>query len=192
MAKGELFQGLPMWAKGVIAIAIVGGVAVIGYTIYKKLKSVGDKGKDDTPKETTQLAGKDYDALYKSGQRISFKPSDYAAASETILKLLDGCETTNSEISAIEEVIKVVKKPIDWYYLIKIFGQKDVADCGTWGMAKTRYSLVGLLKDQLDTYVLVTPFPQTKLGGWVVPSGSYGDSIGILSKYLKTIGVSTF
>jgi len=192
MAKGEIFQGLPAWAKGVIAIAVVGGVAVIGYTLYKKLKGIGDKGQDDTARETEKLAGKDYDDLYKSGQRISFKPSDYAAASETILKLLDGCETLGSETAAIEEVIKVVKKPIDWYYLIKIFGQKDVADCGSWGFAKTRYSLVGLLKDQLDTYALVTPFPKTILGGWQVPSGSYGDSIEILSKYLKSIGITTF
>lgn len=192
MTKQGLFQGLPSWAKGIIAIAVVGGLGIVGYTLYKKLKSVGDKGKDDTARETEQLAAKDYDALYKSGQRITFKPSDYAAASETILKLLDGCELLNSEIAAIEEVIKVVKKPIDWYYLVKIFGQKDVADCGSWGISKTRYSLVGLLKDQLDTYALVTPFPKTILGGWQVPSGSYGDSIGILSKYLKTIGVSTF
>jgi hypothetical protein len=190
MAKGEIFQGLPMWAKGVIAVAVVGGVAIIGYTIYKKLKIVTDKGKDDTAKETQKLAGKDYDDLVKQGQKITFRPSDYAASCETIVKLLDGCETLDSEMSAIGEVIKVVKKPVDWYYLIQTFAQKDIADCGTFGFAKTRYSLVGLLADQLDSFAVVTSFPKTVLGGWTVPSGYYSDSKDILTKYLKGIGVT--
>ena len=189
MAKEKLFQGLPAWAKGIIAIAVVGGVAVIGYTLYKKLKSIGDKGKDDTARETQKLAGKDYNDLLKQGQKLSFRPSDYSAACETIVKLLDGCETLGSETSAIGEVIKVVKKPIDWYYLIQTFAQKDIDNCGI-GTGDTRYSLVGLLADQLDTTVLVTPFPKTILGGWEVPSGYYGDSKDILTKYLKGIGVT--
>jgi hypothetical protein len=192
MAKEGLFQGLPMWAKGVVAIAVVGGIGIVGYTIYKKLQKIGDKGKDDTAKETAKLAAQDYENLVKQGQKLSFPPSAYAAAAEAIVKFLDGCETLGTEFSAIEEVIKVVKKPVDWFYLIKIFGQKDISDCGTWGTIKTRYSLVGLLKDQLDSYVIVTPYPKTVLGGWTVPSGSYGDSIDVLSKYLKTVGVTTF
>ena len=77
-----------------------------------------------------------------------------------------------------------------WYYLIKTFGQKDISDCGTWGVSKTRYSLVGLLSDQLDTTAIVTPLPKTIIGGYAVPSGYYGDSKDVLSKYLKTIGVT--
>lgn len=191
MAKAEIFKGLPTWAKGIIAIAIVGGIGIVGYTIYKKLKSVGDKGKDDTAKETEKLAGKDYNDLVKQGQKITFRPSDYSAACETIIKLLDGCETYNSELSAIAEVIKVVKKPIDWYYLVQTFGQKDIDNCGYW-TGETRYSLVGLLKDQLDSYAVITPLPKTILGGWQVPSGYYGDTVEILSKYLKSIGITTF
>lgn len=190
MAKEGLFQGLPMWAKGVVAIAVVGGIGVVGYTIYKSLKKITDKGKDDTPKETVNLAAQDYDALFKQGQKITFAPSNYAAASEAIVKLLDGCETLSSEIDAMGEVIRVVKKPIDWYYLIKVFGQKDIADCGTWGSIKTRYSLVGLLKDQLDSFMTV--YANYKIGGWVVPKGVYNDTRDILSAYLKTVGVTTF
>jgi len=190
MAKEGLFQGLPMWAKGVVAIAVVGGIGIIGYTIYKKLQKIGDKGKDDTPKETVSLAAQDYDALVKQGQKLSFAPSNYAAAAEAIVKFLDGCEMLSTEIDAMAEVIRVVKKPIDWYYLIKIFGQKDISDCGTWGTVKTRYSLVGLLKDQLDSFMTV--YANYKIGGWVVPKGIYNDTRDILSAYLKTIGVTTF
>lgn len=188
--KIGLFQGLPTWAKGIIALATVGVTGIIVYTVYKKVQRALDKGKDDTPKETADLANKDYTDLVKTGQVLSFTPSAYAAASETIVKLLDGCETSGSEQAAIAEVIKVVKKPVDWYYLIKIFGQKDISDCGSFGFSKTRYSLVGLLKDQLDSTVVVTP--TTKLGGWTVPNGFYSNSIDILSKYLSGIGIKTF
>ena len=189
MAKAEIFKGLPTWAKGIIAIAIVGGIGIVGYTIYKKLKSVGDKGKDDTAKETEKLAAKDYNDLVKAGQKITFPPSAYAAANETIVKLLDGCESIFSEIKAIEEVIKVVKKPVDWYYLVKTFGQKDIDNCGYW-QGETRYSLEGLLKEQLNqskTYL----FGAT-LGGWKCPAGVYQNSKDILSAYLKTVGITTF
>ena len=31
MAKGEIFTGLPKWAQGLIAVAIVGGAGYVGY-----------------------------------------------------------------------------------------------------------------------------------------------------------------
>ena len=183
-------QGIPTWAKGVIAVAVTGGAIFLGYQIYKVLKKALDKGKDDTPKETVNAASSDYQSELRKGEKLSASQSAYAASAEAIVKHLDGCETLGSELAAIGEVIKVVKKPIDWYYLTKIFGEKDVADCGTWGFAKTRYSLQGLLKEQLDTFALITPTPATKLGGYVVPSGYYSDSVEILQKYLKGIGVT--
>ena len=183
-------QGLPAWSKGVIAVAVTGGVVLLGFQLYKVLKKVLDKGKDDTPKESVNSAIQDYNSAASQGSKLSFPQSVYAGSAEAIVKHLDGCETLGSELAAIGEVIKAVKKPIDWYYLIKVFDQKDVADCGTFGFAKTRYSLQGLLKEQLDTFAVITPYPATNLGGYVVPSGYYSDSIEILQKYLKGVGVT--
>jgi hypothetical protein len=49
MAKGEIFTGLPKWAQGLIAVAIVGGVGFVGYKIYKKLQLTSEEkgGKEE-------------------------------------------------------------------------------------------------------------------------------------------------
>jgi hypothetical protein len=186
-------QGLPAWAKGVVAIAITGGAIFVGYQLYRLIRKIGSgegKGKDDTPQQTAEQAANDYESAVQQGQKLSFTPSAYNAAAEAIIKFLDGCETaTGGELSAIGEVIKIVKKPIDWLYLQKIFGQKDIDNCG-WGTGDTRYSLSALLKDQLDSFVLITPIPETRLGGWKVPSGYYADTILILEKYMKEKGIA--
>lgn len=185
-----LFKGLPPYAKGIIALVVTIGAAGVAYLIYKGVKKATDRGRDNTSNKTETAVRDDLNQAINSGQKLSFPKSAYAGAAETILRLLDGCEMTDSELQAIGEVIKVVKKPIDWLQLCDSFGQKDVSDCGTWGFAKTRYSLPALLADQLDTSVIITPFPKTVLGGYTVPSGSYGESGNILRNYLKTVGVT--
>jgi hypothetical protein len=43
MAKGEIFSGLPSWAKGVISVAVVGAAAFVAYKIYQKIKEKEEK-----------------------------------------------------------------------------------------------------------------------------------------------------
>jgi hypothetical protein len=64
MAKGEIFQGLPSWAKGVIAIAVVGGAGFFIYKLYKKGKSLEE---NKTSLDETKAAGNEATQLAKAG-----------------------------------------------------------------------------------------------------------------------------
>jgi hypothetical protein len=185
-----LFKGLPTYAKGIIALVVTAGAVGVAYLIYKGVKKATDRGRDNTSNRTENAVRDDLNQAINSGQKLSFPKSAYAGAAETILRLLDGCETVDSELQAIGEVIKVVKKPVDWFQLCDSFGQKDVSDCGTFGFAKTRYTLPALLADQLDSVRIVTPLDKPVLGGYTVPSGFYNETGNILRNYLKTVGVT--
>jgi hypothetical protein len=147
MAKGEFFKSLPPWAKGVVAVAIIGGIAYVVYKVSKKSKQT-EAEKDQ--KEVSQGATSVLNDLLKKGDKLSFPNANYAATCNTIKRLLEGCETLVSEKQAVEEVIKVVKKPIDWYKLVATFGTKDIDNCGI-GTGDTNYDLISLLKDQLGS-----------------------------------------
>jgi len=181
MAKGEIFTGLPKWAQGLIAVAIIGGLGFIGYKIYK---GVGKIKEDKDSKAVADDADKALKDELAKGNKLSFPAVNYSSAINTIVKLLNGCETFGSELQVVYEVMKVVKTPADWYYLVKTFGKKDIDDCG-WG--KTNYDLTTLLKDQLDTagaYAIDPAINGYKKSGWAI------NTIDILEDYLKTKGVT--
>lgn len=173
-----VFQGLPSYAKGVIVIAITAGIMFAGYKGYTYFQK---QQEDKKNKQEADDASKEFDRASKT-DRISFPPINYITASNSIQQYLNGCELTNAEIGVVEEIMKTVKKPIDWYYLVKTFGNRDIDDCGAFGMAKTNYGLITLLKQQLGTYVVAG----TVLGKAYYNTSSYE----ILTKYLKSIGIT--
>ena len=171
-------QGLPSWAKGVIAVAVVGGIGFVAYKVYKKFKDIAAQ-KD--AKVVVNENETEYKKLEQSGQKLSFTPNVYSQLVNDIVVKLSGFESFNTELQVIGAIIKVVKKPIDWNYLVAKFGNKDIPD-GAWG--KTNYDLVTLLKDQLDTSGLYTiNEPNFKSTGFAI------NTINILTEYLTKIGV---
>ena len=176
--SGSNTSGMPSWAKGVIAVAAVGVTIYVLYKINKKIQDVKE-GKES--KETVKDAYNEVEKYKKAGMKLSFPESNYASAVNTLVKLLSGCETFGTELQAIEEIIKVVKNPLDWSYLIAKFGKKDIPDCG-WG--STNYDLPTLLKDQLDTSgvynINVSGFKK---------SGFATNSREILEAYFRTRGM---
>lgn len=181
MAKGELFGGLPTWAKGIIAIAVVGGAGFIAFKLYQKAKDLTGK-KDVKTVENENLA--EFDKLQKQGQKLSKPITAYQQLINDIVNKLNGCESFTTELKVIEGIIRVVKKPVDWHYLVAKFGNKDIADCGTFGVSKTNYDLPTLLKDQLDTggvYAIDIDGFKSK--------GFTNDSINVLKEYFSKIGV---
>jgi len=182
MAKGELFSGLPAWAKGTIAVAVVGAAVFVGYKIYKKAKDLA--GNKDQKAVTNENLN-EFDKLQKQGQKLSKPLPAYQQLINDIVKKLNGCEDIRTEGQVIEGIISVVKKPVDWYYLVSKFGNRDIEDCGTFGLGKTNYDLPTLLKDQLDTggYMSINKDGFKR-------SGLYANSINLLNEYLKTIGIT--
>lgn len=181
MAKGEIFSGLPSWAKGVISVAVVGAAAFVAYKIYQKTKSL-TSNKDSKAVVNENIS--EFQKLQKQGQKLSKPIPAYQQLINDIVTKLNGCEDVRTEGEVIDGIVKVVKKPVDWYYLVAKFGNKEIEDCGTFGMGKTNYDLPTLLKDQLDTAgFLAINTDGFKKSGW------YNNSINLLKEYFSKIGV---
>lgn len=174
---GQIFSGLPTWARGIIAVAVVGGVGFIGYKLWKKLN---EGLKLDDADKTVEANKDEYDRLKNSGQTLSSPLPQYQALANKIKTSLDGCDSEDSEFEVANAVISLVKKPIDWYYLVRVFGSKMIEDCG-WG--ETPYSLPVLLKEQLGQDV----FDPT--GAWN-QDGFYYDGWDMVKKHLNKLGVT--
>lgn len=167
----KFYTELPAWAKGAVAVAIIGGIGLIGFMVYKKVKKTIEL---EDGKETADASEDEYKKLLKQGQKLSFPVGNYITASNSVKIALDGCETYFGEEDAKFAVMNVVKKPIDWYFLVKTFGSRMIADCG-WG--ETAYALPELLKGQL--------------GSISASSANYLTSnLAILQEYLKKIGIT--
>lgn len=120
MAKGEIFKTLPQWAKGVIAVAVVGGAAYIGYKIYKKISKIATP--DDFDKEIKNISD-DVKTLEKSGQKATLSNSQIAGLANSIQTALNGM--TEDE-AAVYRAFSSVKTDIDVLNLIKAYGVSRV------------------------------------------------------------------
>ena len=118
MSQEILIQkGLPMWAKGVIAVAAVGLVGFVTYEIYKAIKSAADK-KDS--KTTVNDATAELDSLLKNGMKLSNPLSTYDSASNAIQQAFDGCEVATTEFQQVKNILSVVKNQADWLQLFRL------------------------------------------------------------------------
>ncbi len=190
MSKSNNFwKELPAWAKGAIAVAVVGGVAVIGITVYRKINKGVKKSKEDKPfTNTISNIDTEIKDSTKQGLKQSFPLSTYSSNANQIYNLLEGAETPLSEYKAAELVAKTVNNKLDWQLLVKYFGTKEVPDAFSFGMAKTKYNLPDLLKDQLDSRIL-TPSYFT-IGKFSKKYWGTDTWATALSDYLQTKGVS--
>jgi hypothetical protein len=178
MATGtaKFLQDVDPRFKGAIAIIIT---AAGIFAIYKGYKWYQAKQADKDSNKVATQSGSEYDNLLRKGEKLSFPASNYTSTANYIQKALDGCERVTTEIKVIEEIGKLVKKPIDWYKLVSVFGSRDISDCG---YGKTNYDLVTLLKDQLDSQLI---------GDTVLGKLYWNDNtLKPLSDYLSKIGIT--
>lgn len=180
------FQSLTPQGRTIVAVIITAVSAVVLWVVGKQISKYVRRREDEKdPKVVVSNAQNDLKNEQQKGESLSFPSSTYSGTSNTIFQLLDGCETLDSEIQVIANIIKTVKKPIDWYNLIEVFGTKEITDCGTFGQIHTTYDLISLLKDQLDTsgpYFI-------NIDGYKASGFAY-ESVNVLRAYLKTIGVT--
>ena len=183
------YIGLPLWAKGVIAVVVVGGISFLGYKLYRKLE---DGTIIDTENKVLKEVDKEIKDKVKKGgeQAVLSKPmSVYASTANSIATKLEGCDTTQNEVDVVKLVIDVVKKPIDWLQLQKSFGKRKIDNCGVL-TGETEYELAELLKDQLDGKL---PMPNViKADNFLYNPQQQGIKTGyeVLKSYLNKIGVS--
>lgn len=176
---------IPPKQRGIIYLLLTIVAIVATWFIVKETRAYIRRNKaKKKPQETVTESEVEYNDLVNTGETLSKPASDYTAVGNTIVTLLDGCESAGSELNVVEQIITVVKKPIDWAYLKKDFGVREVDNCGPW-TGETQYDLPTLLKDQLDSSGFYTiDIDGYKATGWTF------ETITILRDYFKTINIT--
>ena len=123
---GEVWDGLPPWAKGVTIVATLGIVTFIGYEIWSSYKSktaakaAGGSSVDD--------AGNDLSKLASSGIYPSYLGTQYATWADTIQTALDGCGQDGFE-QTVAGIFAQLKNASDVLQLIQAFGVRVQNPC---------------------------------------------------------------
>lgn len=173
---------LPKWANGVIA---VGSVALVGFVVYVIYKSLKKRSEQKDEVKTIDQAKADLKNWLNSGGKLTFANnlSVYNTSANTIQKLLDGCEfSINTELDVFKILIKTCKNQGDWLKMVEVFGTRQIADCGSWGISQTAYTLGDLLKDQMDSggYVAKNTYDGYTYGGL------YSNSVELINEYFRS------
>lgn len=180
------FQSLTPQGRTIVAVIVTAVVAVGLFFGVKAIRSYLRRNEErKNPAEVVNDADKDIKIEADKGQTLTHPSSTYSSSSNAISTLLDGCESFTSEMNVVENIITTVKKPIDWYNLIKVFGVREISQCGSFGQIKDSVDLSSLLKDQLDSSGIYN----INIGGYT-KSGFAFETINVLRDYFKTIGIT--
>ncbi len=122
MAKGQIFGNLPPAARGVIAVVIVGGVAFIGWKIYKGIQQ----------RKILEGSRKENDAVKSELSTLSANPATKGTLNEAQLaglankihSAMDGYGTDNKAIVA---AMAQLKNDADVLGLIKAYGIRKIS-----------------------------------------------------------------
>ncbi len=117
----KFYTELPTWAKGVIGVAVVGGIALITYGIYNKVhKSQSEKDAEESLKDSN----KDIKELLKY-QKPSYLPTQYGAFSDSLYEAMNGIGTDEDTIFS---VFGKMKNTLDVLLTIQAFGIREYTD----------------------------------------------------------------
>ena len=118
MAKGEVFQGLPQWSKGVLA---VGGLIIVGFVGYKIYRKIQDNRETaDSRKEIDQLKSE------ATQQKLpaTLTPSQITDVANQLFAAVDGFGHNEKAIYAN---IAKIKNNADMIGVISAFGVREVS-----------------------------------------------------------------
>lgn len=116
-----LFKDLPTWAKGTIAIVVVGGVAFLGYKLYKGLSGAVNISE---PEKALLDVNNDIKKLSKT-QKPSYNGSQYRAFADSLYEAMSGLGTDEEEIF---NIFRQMKNTLDVLLLTKAFDIRDYND----------------------------------------------------------------
>jgi hypothetical protein len=120
------FLGLPSWAKGVVAIAVVG---VVGYAIYKVTQKIGDVEEADKKE--------DRDIVSEIEKESKKKPASYADSQyKTFANTIEtaGFDTGTDE-EAIYSTFRKLKNNTDYLKLLNAWGTPN-RKVYEWGVGR--------------------------------------------------------
>lgn len=127
MAKGrfvqDYFQGQSPWAKSVIGVIIVGGVAYGAYTIYQNSKRAKDLQAANQPGDAATAELK---KLAAAGIFPTFSDVQFLGLAEQLVQSMGGCGTDED---SIYRVYSTLKNDADFLKLTEQFGVRFYQPC---------------------------------------------------------------
>lgn len=139
---------MPSWAKGIIGIALLGGIAIVSYKVYKKIKQIELlKGS----KQENNEASKELDKVIASGGKLSYPTSQYSTYANIIWSAMDGYGT---DTDAVMRVFANLKTNADFLALNKAFGVRTISSGAFNPSSDYKGSLSGAMVSELPNYKL--------------------------------------
>ncbi len=114
-----IWNGLPMWAKGAIAVAGTATVLVVGYKVYKLVEKTDDEKRK---KSSSASLKSEIESLSKK-MAPSFKETEYIAMADTIYEGMRLC--VGDDYGTVENTLKKMKNDLDVAKLIKAYGSRQ-------------------------------------------------------------------
>lgn len=119
----KYYADQPRWAKGLIGVTVVGGVAFIGWKIYRAAQR---RKQIERAAALARQAASDLEKLIKDGVKPSWSKTQYEAWSQMLAQAMGGC---GSDEDAILAVFGNMKNDADVLSLIATFGVRAYEPC---------------------------------------------------------------
>lgn len=116
-----LFKDLPTWAKGTIAIVVVGGLAFLGYKLYKGISGAVNISE---PEKALLDVNNDIKTLSKT-EKASYNGSQYRVFADSLYEAMSGMGTDEEEVF---NVFRQMKNTLDVLLLTRAFDVRDYTD----------------------------------------------------------------
>jgi hypothetical protein len=115
----EVWNGLPTWAKGVIA---VGGVAIVYFTTKSIIKAIQKKKKAQEDKEVILSNADELKELAKKGIKPTITGAQFEIFCQKLVEAFSGSGTTEE---SVYEVMRAMKNNADVAELIRRYGVRS-------------------------------------------------------------------
>jgi hypothetical protein len=135
-----VWNGLPTWAKGIIA---VGGVAIVYFTSKSIIKRIREaKVKKEAEKATVQQSSEIKD-LENAGQKASYPDSQYKSWADGIVNQFSGCDFAIENFALsnlfasysgqyLYNILQKLNNNVDFLKLQTAFGVRTYDQCGVF------------------------------------------------------------
>jgi len=128
MARGDFakqqYTTLPPWAKGAIAVIVIGGIALAGYKVYKMIKNVGS-GKTQGDRQEDRGWNQEFDNLNTNpSTKATLSKAQMLAFATTLFTAMDGYGTDEDTIVG---VFKNVKNNADFAGISAAYGIRELS-----------------------------------------------------------------
>ena len=144
----KLWNDLPAWSKGVIAI---GGLAAIYFAVSATLKRLKKAEENKKNREIVDKVDDDIAVLEGQGMKLSYNKSQYNLWADAIAKSFSGCDweqplfPTGMTVwipigftgwsgsgAKLANIMLKIKNDLDFAKLVSAYGVRSYDQCGTW------------------------------------------------------------